>query len=100
MRISKYRSPDFQSKMEGIVYHVAEWISVKEMKALRSACVLVSVKAREKEYEEFLFDQDNQVWKGISEEWQKYLMGKEESPATRTKGVPNSATDHRGKLLG
>ena len=34
--------------MEGIVYLVAEWISLKEMKALQSACVLVSIEAREK----------------------------------------------------
>ena len=67
--------------MEGIVYRVAEWISLREMEALRSACTLVSSKAREKEYEEFLSDQDNQVWKEMSEEWQQYLMGKEESPA-------------------
>ena len=66
--------------MEGTVYLVAEWISVKEMKALQSACMLVSMMAREKEYEEFLSDQDNQVWKEMSEEWQKYQMGKEGSP--------------------
>ena len=29
----------------------------------------------------FLSDLDNQVWKEMSEEWQRYLMGKEESPA-------------------
>ena len=49
-----------------------------EMKALQSASVLVSTKAREKEYEEFLSDLDNQVWKEMSEEWQRHLMGKEE----------------------
>ena len=37
--------------------------------------------AREKEYEELLSDLDNQVWKEMSDEWQRYLMGKEESPA-------------------
>ena len=81
VRIIKYRSPEFQPKMEGIVYLVVEWISVKEMKALHSACMLVSTKAREKEFEEFPSDQETEVWKGISEEWQKYLMGKEESLA-------------------
>ena len=50
------------------------------MKALQSACMLVSIQAREKEYDEFLSDQDNQVWKEMPEEWQQYLMGKEESP--------------------
>ena len=54
MRISKNRSPEFQPKMESIVYLVAEWISMKEMKALQSACMLVSIKAREKENEHFL----------------------------------------------
>ena len=55
-------------------------VSVKEMKALQSACMLVSIKAREKEYEKFLSDLDNQVWKDMSEEWQRYLVGKEEHP--------------------
>ena len=63
------------------MYLVAEWISLTEMRALQSACMLVSIKAREKEYEEFLSDQDNQVWKELSEEWQQYLTEKEESPA-------------------
>ena len=47
------------------------------MKALQSACMFVSTKARENEYEEYLSDLDNQVWKEVSEEWQRYLMGKE-----------------------
>ena len=42
--------------MEGILYLVAEGISLREMRALQRACMLFSVKAREKEYEEFLFD--------------------------------------------
>ena len=54
--------------MEGIVCLVAEWVSLEEMKALQSACMLVSIKAREKEYEEFLSDHDSQVWKEMSEE--------------------------------
>ena len=66
--------------MEGIVYFVAEWVSVKEVRALQCACMLVSIKAREKEYEEFLSGQDSQVWKEMSEDWKQYLMGKEESP--------------------
>ena len=63
------------------MYLAAEWISLAEMRALQSACMVVSIKARDKEYEEFLSDQDNQVWKEMSEEWQQYLMEKEESPA-------------------
>ena len=37
-------------------------------KALQSVCMLVSIKAQEKEYEEFLSDLDNQVRKEMSEE--------------------------------
>ena len=81
MRISKKNSHEFQPKMESAVCFVAKWISVKAMKASQSACMLVSIKAREKEYEEFLSDPDNQVWKEMSEERQRYKMGKEESPA-------------------
>ena len=51
------------------------------MRALQSACTLVSMKAREKEYEEFLSCQDDQICKEMSQEWQQYLMEKEESPA-------------------
>ena len=78
---NKPRRHESQPKMEGIVYLVAEWIPLKEMRALQSACMLASIKALEKEYEEFLSDQDNQVWKEMSEECQQYLMEKEESPA-------------------
>ena len=49
------RSHESQPQMEGIVYLLAEWISLTEMRALQSARMLVFVKAREKEYEEFLF---------------------------------------------
>ena len=47
------------------------------MNALQSACMPVSINAREKEYEEFLSDQDGQVWKEMSQ----YPIEKEESPA-------------------
>ena len=43
--------------------------------------VCLSMKAQEKEKEEFLSYQDGQVWKEMSEEWQQYLTEKEESPA-------------------
>ena len=43
--------------------------------------MLVSMKAREKEYAEFLSHQDGQVWKEMSEECQQYLTEEEESPA-------------------
>ena len=58
----------------------AEWISLTEIKEFQSACMLASMRAREKEYEEFLSYQDDQVWNELSEEWQQYLMEKEESP--------------------
>ena len=48
MRISKYRSPEFQPRTEGIAYLVAEWISVKEINGLQSACALVSIKGTRK----------------------------------------------------
>ena len=67
---NKPRSHESQPQMEGIVYLVAEWISLTEMRALQSACMLVSTKAREKEYEEFLSYQDGQIWKEMPEEWQ------------------------------
>ena len=49
-----------QPKMEGTVCLVAEWISLAGMKALQSACMFVSITAREKDYEEFLM-----VWKNV-----------------------------------
>ena len=64
-------------------------LSVKEMKALQSACLLVSMKPQEEEHEEFLSDLDNQVWKEMSEERQRYLTGG--SPAMWSKDVPSSA---------
>ena len=52
VRISKNCSPEFQPEMECTMYLVAEWISVKEMKASQSAYMLVSMKAGQKENEE------------------------------------------------
>ena len=37
--------------------------------------------AREKEYEGLLVDLDDQMWKILSDDWQRYLEEKEESPA-------------------
>ena len=73
MTNKKPRSPEPQPKMEGIVNLVAEWISLTEMRALQSVCMFVSIKAREKEYEEFLSDQDRQVRKEVSEELRQHL---------------------------
>ena len=60
---------------------VAEWFSPEEMKALQGACVLTSVWAGEWQYKDFLTDLDDQVWRDLSEDRQKYLSEKEESPA-------------------
>ena len=64
---------------------MAEWISLTEMKDLQSACMLVSMKVREKEHEEFLSYQGDQVWNELSEECQQYLTDEEESPAVWSK---------------
>ena len=42
--------------------------------------MLVSIKARENEYEEFWSDLDNQVWKEMSEEFAKIPDGKRREP--------------------
>ena len=47
--------------------------------ALQGACVLTSMRARERQYEELLSDLDNQVWKDLSNDWEGYLLEKEES---------------------
>ena len=75
----KPRSHESQPRMERIMHSVAEWISF-EMKELQSACMLVSRKARGKEYEEFLSYQDGQVWKEMSEEFAKIPDGKRREP--------------------
>ena len=50
---------------------VAEWFSLEEMQALQGVCVLTSVWARELQYRDILINFDGQVWKDLSEEWQK-----------------------------
>ena len=81
MKNKNPRSHESQPRMERTMHLVAEWISLTEMKELQSACMLVSMRAREKVYEEFLSYQDGQIRKEMSEEWQQYLTEKEESPA-------------------
>ena len=75
------RSRESQPKIERIMHLEAQWISLTEMKELQSACMLLSMRAREKENEEILSYQDDHVWKEMSEEWQQYLREKEESQA-------------------
>ena len=47
--------------MESVLSFVAKWVSVKEMKALQGARI--------------------HVWKELSDDRQRYLLEKEESPA-------------------
>ena len=81
MKISNHHSAGFKPQMQCILFFVAEWVSVKEMKALKGACMLTSMRARERQYEELLSDLDDQVWRDLSDDWQKYLLEKEESLA-------------------
>ena len=74
-------SHESQPRMERTMHLVAEWISLTEMKELQSGCMLVSMRARAKEHEEFLSYQDERVWNELSEKWQQYQKEKEESPA-------------------
>ena len=48
-----------KSQMEGTMNFVSEW------------CVLTSVWAREWQYKDILTEFDDQVWKYLSEKWQK-----------------------------
>ena len=63
---------------------MAEWVSLEEMKALQGVCMLTSVWAREGQYKELLSDLDDQVWRDLSDDWQKYLLEKEESPVNQS----------------
>ena len=69
--------------MEGTMTLVAEWSSLEELKAPQGVCVLTSVWAREWQYKELLSDLDDQVWRDLSVEWQKFLSEKEESLVTQ-----------------
>ena len=48
---------------------------------LQGVSVLTSVRAREWQYKNMLIDLNDHVWIDVSEDWQKYLSEKEESPA-------------------
>ena len=80
-RNTKRKSNDRHSlglkpQMESILSLVAEWVSVKEMKALQGACMGSSSMARDQQYEELLSSLDDQVWNELSDEWQRYLWEK------------------------
>ena len=66
--------------MEIILFLVAEWVSVKEMKAQQGACMRTSMVTRKQQCEALLSSLDDQVWKELSDDWQTYLLEKEESP--------------------
>ena len=73
--------PGLQPQMESILSLVAGWASQKEAKALQGACMRTSTMEREQQHEEILFDLDDQLWKELSDDWQRYLLEKDESPA-------------------
>ena len=67
--------------MESILSFAAEWVSGKGMKAPQGDCMRTSTKTREQQCEELLSNMDDQVWKDLSDDWQRYLLEKETSPA-------------------
>ena len=73
MKISNRHSSVLKSQMESILYFVAGWVSVEEMKALQGVCMLTSVRARERQH---LSDLDQQVWRDLSDDWQTDLLEK------------------------
>ena len=69
MKINNPHSPGLKPPIKNTLSFVAEWVSVKEMKA------------PQRPYEELLSDLDKQVWKELSVDWQGCLLEKEECPA-------------------
>ena len=51
MKISNRHSSLLKPQMESILYFVAEWVSMKEMKALQGACMRTFAEARKQQYE-------------------------------------------------
>ena len=97
MKNKNPRSHESQPRMESIMHLVAEWISLTEMKELQSVCMLVSMWAREKKYEEFLSYQNDQVCNELSEEWPQYLKEKRRRKTSRViQNVFNNTTYHQG----
>ena len=73
--------PRLKPQMQSILSLVARWVSEKEVKALQSACMRTSTMARDQQYEEILSDLDDNVWKDLSDDWQRDLLEEEDSPA-------------------
>ena len=49
---------------------------MKEMKALQGVFMRTSTMAREQHYEELLSSWDDEVWKGLSDDWLGYMQEK------------------------
>ena len=76
MKINNRHSSVLKSQMESILHFVAECVSLEEMKALQGVCMLTSMWAGERQYEGLLSDLDDQVWRDLSDDLQKYLSKK------------------------
>ena len=81
MNINNRHIPGLKPQIVTILFLAAGWVSVKEMKSIQGACMCTSTKARERQYDELLSDLDIQVWIELSDDWQRYLLEKEESQA-------------------
>ena len=81
MQISSRWSHMLKGRVESMMTLVAERSSLEEMKTLRRVCMLSSVWAKEWQYKELLSDLDDQVWRELTDDWQKFVCEKEESPA-------------------
>ena len=64
-------SPGLKPQMESILFLVAEWASVKELKALQGACMRTFTVTREQQFEALPSSLDDQVWKELSDDWQR-----------------------------
>ena len=71
-----------------------EDIMSKVMKALQGVCMLTSVWARKCHYKHFLSDVDDKGWRGLPDDWQKYLSEKEESPRCQTEQIRQTDFEH------
>ena len=75
MKINYHHSSVLKSQMDSILYFVVDWVSLEKMKEYK-----VPAWASELQYEELQSDLDDQVWRDLSDDWQKYRLEKEESP--------------------
>ena len=104
VRISKYRSPEFQPKMESVVYLVAAWVSTMETKGDESVtdCLYACLHRRreKKSMGSSSLIWTNRCWKEMSEEWQKIPDGeKKKALPCDQKMCPAERFKYRGGLL-